>query len=308
MVSPAQQPLRVSNAYVNWTLATNRGIMAHLYAFTSVTGATDYFTDLDTAISYNEIFWKANSLRFEGILRKLSIGTNVDEQTVKIWAAPTDTLFGANFLAGVEEGLLDGAIIVRSRAIWNFVTGNAAYDVANNQPLAVWPLFTGYMAEVVKGGASHVEIKVKSALNKLDVNMPRNYYQPGCLWTLFDQGCTLSKAAFTVTGTVGPIPPNPLLVPVNGGLTSLGADGLPMYAQGRLLFTSGVNAGLQVLIGNNDASNLYLAYPLNDLPSIGDSISFTPGCSKFHSTCVVKFSNGNNFRGFDKVPPVMVSL
>lgn len=311
MVTPAQQTPKVSTTYIQWILRTNRAIMAHLYQFTSAQGAVDYFTDFDADIFYNGVTWKANSLRFEGLQRNIAVGVDVDEKTIKIWAAPTDTMFGANFLSGVEEGLLDGAIIVRSRAVWNFATGNAAYDVQNNAPFAVWTMFTGYMAAVVKGGASHVEFKVKSPLHKLDINMPRNYYQPGCLWTLFDAGCTLSKSTYAVNSVVATSPPaTSTYIPVEGGIvTPTGADGFPNYAQGRLLFTSGVNNGLEVLIGTNDLSNnLILAYPLNDVPSSGDGITFSPGCSKSFNTCSLKYSNQANFRGFDKVPPISISI
>ena len=301
------QPIKVSQSYINWLLATDRGIMGHLYQFTSATGVNDYFTDLDFNVNYDGVVWKANSLRFEGMARKLQVGLDVDEQTVKIWAKPTDTLFGALFLPGAEQGLLDGAIIQRSRIVWQFQTGNAAYDTTL-APIAVWVLSTGYTSQIAKGGLSHIELKVKSALHKLEVNMPRNYYQPGCLWTLFDAGCTLVKSAFKVTGTVGSSPTS-RVIPVSGGIaTPVGADGIASYAQGRLLFTSGVNNNLQVLIDNNDTNNLYLAYLLDEVPSAGDTFNYYPGCSKAFNTCDLKYSNKANFRGFDKVPPVMLSL
>lgn len=299
--------LKVSSTYIQWVLQTNRGIVAHLYKFTSSTGVNDYFTDFDLDINYANIVWKSGSLRFEGLQRKVGIGLNVDDQTLKIWASPTDTLFGANFLTGAEEGLMDGALIVRYRAIWSFVTGNVANDVQFTQPRAVWPLFTGYTGQIVKGGASHVEMRVKSALRKLDVNMPRNYYQPGCLWTLFDAGCTLTKSLFAVMGTLAATPMLIALPLVGGIAVPIGADDIQNYAQGRLQFTSGVNMGLQVLIDSNDASNLYLAYPLDVAPNTGDTVTFYPGCSKSFVTCDQKFANKANFRGFDKVPPIMLS-
>lgn len=302
------QPIKVSPAYIAWVLETNRGIMGHLYQFTSVTGINDYFTDLDFNVTYRGVVWKANSLRFEGMARKLQVGLDVDEQTVKIWANPSDTLFGAVFLPNAEQGLLDGATIQRSRIIWAFDTGNLAYD-ASQPPLAVWVLSTGYTSQIAKGGQSHIELKVKSALHKLEVNMPRNYYQPGCLWTLFDQGCTLVKSAFAVAGSVGPGPATSKLIPVDGGIaTPTGADGIANYAQGRLLFTSGVNSGLQVLIDDNNGVVLVMAYLLTRLPNIGDTFNYYPGCSKAFTTCSGKFNNANNFRGYDKVPPIMVSL
>lgn len=272
-------------------------------------GPSDYFTDLDTDVYYGGAVWKSNSLRFEGLQRKVGVGVSVDEQTIKIWASPTDTLFGANFLTGAEEGLLDGAVLVRYRIIWPFVTGNAAVDIQPpHPPIAVWTLFTGYISTISKGGVSHIELKIKSALTKLNVNMPRNYFQPGCLWTLFDQGCTLSKAAFAVTGTIN-TGATSQIIPIFGGIaTAVGADGNPQYAQGKLVFTSGINEGLQVLIDDNDTNNLYLAYLLNAVPSVGDTVIYYPGCSKTFATCGAKFNNTGNFRGFDKVPPIMVSV
>lgn len=302
-----QQNLKVSYDFIDWILKTNRGIMGHLYEFTSATGIKDYFTDLDVNVLYNNHLWTANSLRFEGLQRKVGVGLTVDEQTLKVWAAPTDTLFGSVFLPGAEQGLLDGATVVRYRAIWHFNTGNVAADILDQQPLAIWPMFTGYTATITKGGSSHVEMKVKSALTKLNVNMPRNYYQPGCLWTLFDAGCTLVKATFATSAAVG-AGPGLTVIPVAGGIVGfIGTDGNPLFAQGRLLFTSGVNNGLQVLIDNNDANNLYLAYALDLAPTTSDTMTLYPGCSKTFSTCETKFNNAANFRGFDKVPPIMLS-
>ena len=302
-----QQNLKVSYQFIEFIQSSNRAIIGHLYKFVSANGALDFFTDLDIDISYDNALWKSGSLRFDGLKRKLSVGLQVDEQTVKIWAGPSDTLFGANFLPAMEEGIMDGGYIVRYRAVWNFVTGNAATDT-KNLPIAVWPLYTGYTSEITKGGPTHLEVKFKSPLVKLEVNMPRNYYQPGCLWTLFEPGCTLLKAAHTVTGVIG-AGPSALVIPVSGGIvTPVAADNIATYAQGRLLFTSGVNAGLQVLMSTNDSVNLYLTYPLDSIPSPGDTFDYWPGCSKSFNTCNLKFLNSENYRGFDKVPPVMLSM
>lgn len=300
-----QQNLKVSRQYIAWVLATNRGIMGHLYQFTSVTGVVDTFTDLDIDINYDNAVWKSDSLRFEGMQRKIAVGTNVDEQTLKIWADSQDTLFGASFPEAVQQGLLDGAQIVRLRAIWPFTSGIVSEDV-QLQPLAVWPLFTGYVAKIVKGGITHVELQVKSALNRLTVNMPRNYYQPGCNWTLFSQGCTLVQSDFTQTASIA-LYGNQSLLLTGGVPNPNGADGISTYCQGRVLFTSGVNTGLLTMCDANDSSSLHLAYPLNQAPTAGDTIQFWPGCSKSFQTCSLKFANQNNFRGYDKVPPIMVS-
>jgi uncharacterized phage protein (TIGR02218 family) len=298
----------ISPTYINFLFSSSRAIVGHLYQFTSLAGANDYFTDLDFDIHYNGVVWKSSALRIDGLRRKTATGLEVDEQSVTILAQPTDTLFGANFLAGAETGLLDGCLITRFRAIWAVVTGNLLNDVINNAPLQVWTMFTGFASKIEKGGVTRVEMKVKSPLVKLEVDMPRNFYQPGCLWTLFDQGCTLDKNAFAVNGSVGAAPTS-TAIPVAGGVPNpTAADTFENYQQGRILFTSGVNNGLLTLINANDSANLYLAYPLNALPAIGDTFTYWPGCSKSFNTCDVKFGNKANFRGFDKVPPIAVSI
>ena len=309
----ANTQFRVPLSMINYARFADRAIVGHLYQLTSITGSVDYFTDLDMDINFEGVVWKSGSLRIEGMKRKLSVGTNVDEQSIKIWAGPTDTLFGSDFLQNAEIGLLDGCFITRQRAVWALETGNAYVDLNTVAPVAVWTMFSGYFGEIEKGGPSHIEAKVRSPMVRLEVNMPRNYYQPGCLWTLYSQigltgGCTLNKAAFAVNGLVDS-DATVRRIPIQGGILSIGADGLPQYANGRALFTSGVaDTGLQTLIDTNDAQALYLAFPLETPPAFGDMITFYPGCSKAFTTCDLKFNNTENFRGFDKVPPVMMSM
>ncbi len=294
--------------YIEFLQTCERAIIGHLYQFTSLSGTNDYFTDLDTDITYNSILWKSNSLRIDGLRRKTSVGLEVDEQGMKIFALPTDTLFGANFLTDVEVGLLDGCLITRFRAVWPVVTGNLLTDVSA-PPAWVFKMFMGYVSKIEKGGQTHVELKVKSPLVKLEINMPRNYYQPGCLWTLFEPGCTVDKTlnewhvdAVTFTSS------KTAIAPVGGIAVPQGADDINNYAQGRLLFTSGANSGLLTLIDHNDAVTLFLAYPLETAPAPGDTFTFYVGCSKSFDTCNRKFSNSLNFRGFDKVPPIAISI
>lgn len=296
----------VPSGYIPLALAGNQFIIGHLYTFTAISGDVDYFTDLDLAVDVGGIIYKANSLRIEGMRRKIAVGLEVDEQEITIWAQPTDTLFGSIFLSSVEEGILDGCIIQRQRAVWPLVTGNLQTDIAA-APAAVWTMFTGYTSEITKGGMTHVEMKVKSPLVKLEINMPRNYYQPGCLHTLYDSGCTLIQSSFAYGGVID-VGATSTVIPIVGGIPGVGLDGIQYFAVGKLYFTSGVNNGLVTLMDTNTTSALILSYPLSDLPSPGDTVVAYPGCSKGFPTCQLKFGNQANFRGFDKVPPVMLSL
>lgn len=297
-----------NSTFVTALLAGQRQwIMAHLYQFVSASGDNDYFTDMDADINIAGTIYKSGGLRIQGLKMKVAIGVSVDEQECVIWASPTDTLFGATFLSGMAEGLMDGGQIIRSVAVWTPVTGDPYLDTVA-PPIASWVLFTGYMSTIEKIGRASVTFKVKSPLVKLNMNMPRRFYQPTCNWSLFDAGCTLLASAFAVSGTIGS-GPNLTTIPVSGGIaTPNGADGVPNYQRGRIFFNSGDNEGLLATVDTNDADNLYLAYPLNTVPNAGDSITFYPGCSKTFATCQSKFNNTQNFDGFDLVPNVFVSV
>lgn len=298
--------LPVASIYVSALLAGQRQwIIGHGYTFTSATGLVDRFTDMDQDVTVGGLVYKSSSLRIEGMRMKLGVGVSVDEQECVIWAAPTDTLFGAAFLAGMADGLMDGGTIARDRFVWTPATGDVSVDMVA-PPIATWRMFLGYMSTIEKLGRASVTFKVKSPLVRLNINMPRNFYQPACLWSLFDSGCTLDRAAFALNYTVAGATANNLYV--TSIVDQTGVDGYPYYQRGRLVFTSGVNNGLGVTIDTNDSQIFYLAYPLNAIPVAGDTLTAYPGCSKAFTTCGQKFNNTQNFRGFDKVPPVTSSV
>jgi len=289
-------------------LQTNNFLIGDLFAFRLRDGAEDYFSALDVPVTYRGNVYRADGLRIEGLRFKLAVGLQVDEQNVRISARPGETLAGADFLTTVGSGLLDGAYLTRLRAFWQRTTGVPSGDY-QLPPVGVIGLCTMLVSQIEKIGRTHVDLQVKSPTKLLDLDMPRNYYSPGCVHTLFDQGCTLQKFIFSKVGTVASATLGPQQVPWNGGVPSpTGADSLPYFAQGRLLFTSGELKNLQVSIGTNDATNLYLNYPLQQFPAPGDGFIAYPGCSKTKATCSAKFDNVLNFRGFPFVPPVYISV
>jgi hypothetical protein len=288
-------------------LQSGRFLIAELYTFNLALGVSDYFTSLDMDVLYNGVTYKSKSLRIEGLHFKLGIGTSVDEQTLKISAYPSDVLAGGNFFTSVLDGALDGCFVARDRAFWTPTTGYPYLDYGA-APALVVRLFYGPVSTVTKAGRTHAEIKVKSPLNLLNLDMPRNYYTPGCLHTLFDSGCTLVKAFFGKAGKVG-ASPTTLVIPWSGGVNPVtGGDGLDYYAQGRVQFLNGPNENVQFAIGDNDGNNLYLQHPMDVLPNVGDDFIAYAGCTKTLNTCTAKFSNQAHFRGFPLIPPVYVSV
>lgn len=295
----------VPAGFVDWLLSAQQMLIAELYTFRLITGQEFNFTSSDFDFGYGDKLWSANSVRFDAMKSKLQVGITVDEQEIKAAAYPTDTLNGNPFFVGLQEGLFDGAQFIRQRAFWQIDDGRPWVDYQTS-PKGVITIFTGYVSEISKIGRTMAEIKVKSPLKFLDIEMPRNTFQASCQWTLYDAGCTLNRGSFTtgfttVSANLGTITVSAIGAPVGG-------DGAPSYQQGRLLFTSGANNGLQTLIGSNDSTTFFLQYPLRIAPSPGDTFAASQGCLKTEVACRDKFGNINNFRGFLKVPPVHISI
>jgi uncharacterized phage protein (TIGR02218 family) len=131
---------------------------------------------------------------------------------------------------------------------------------------------------------------VASELTLLDIDLPRNVWQPTCNHTLYDTGCRLVRQAYASAGTVGDRA-STTFIPWAGASEAL--------TQGTVTFTLSDNNGVSATIKLADATGLTLTYPL---PAPGDSFTAYQGCDHTLATCRSKFANGAKFRGFPFVP------
>ncbi|MDR3407933.1 MAG: DUF2163 domain-containing protein, partial [Methylovirgula sp.] len=221
----------------------------------------------------------------DGLNYKCAVGLDVDQQKITISARPSDTIGGVPFLQALRNGVFDGCEIMRERA---FLTA------WNAPPLGSVLLFKGRVATIDALGRTSAEITVNSDLVLLDIQIPRNLYSPACVHVLYDSGCGLVKNVFGANGTVGS-------GTTNVSIAWSGASAA--YAQGTVLFTSGVNAGVSANVKSASSTALTLAYPLLNAPAVGDTFTAYQGCDHSMATCKAKFNNLANFRGFPFIPP-----
>jgi len=158
---------------------------------------------------------------------------------------------------------------------------------------ALW-LFEGRVADL-EVGRTTAKIRVKSDLDLLNVQMPRNLYQPGCLHTLYDAGCTATKASFGFASTAAS---GSTVALVRCGL----AQGADYFTLGTITFTAGANVGVSRSVKKYTTGALQLMRPLINPPGVGDAFIAYAGCDKSTSTCQARFSNLANYRGFPFVP------
>lgn len=148
-----------------------------------------------------------------------TVGFSVDDLTVTIAATPIVMVGTYSLLAALVIGLFDGANVTVQR-----LTMPSPGDTSLGT--VVWFRGTiGDVADITKIGA---KITVKALTEYLNIQMPRNLYQPSCRWTLFDAGCTLKASNFTVAGAVLSNPA-PTVISFGTSLTQAGPAAAPTY-------------------------------------------------------------------------------
>lgn len=281
-----------------FTLTTNYGAdigELSVAAGVNPAGLTFFYTNLDVDVQVGNILYLSSGVRIKGIRYKLTRGLEVDEQTITIYATDEDKIGASTFIQSVASGLLDGARFRQDRAFFD-------PDVWPPKPAdpckaaGAVNLFVGSVTSIEEIGRTAIAAKVKSDLSLLDIDMPRNLYQPSCLHTLYDEGCGLKKALFQSSGSAAA---GSTVAKINWS-NSKGAD---YFAQGTMKMTSGLNNGQSRPVRGSDGTGFTLLYPLQYAPATGDTFVIYPGCDHTFDTCKNKFMNERNFRGFPYVPP-----
>lgn len=284
-----------TNALVNYinTLRASpdaQAIVADCYTFTLLTGLILTYTNADVPVTLNGYVFAANSILVGGLKFKSAACLEVDQQQITVSARATDTVGGVPFLQALRNGAFDGCAIQRERA---FLNSWSAVDAAN--PIGSVILFKGRIGTIDNVGRTSAQITVNSDLVLLDLQMPRNVYSPACQHVLYDSGCTLVKSAFGTAGTVGAF---------STARVINWASATASFAQGSVLFSSGINAGVSANIkGVTPGLGFEVSYPLPNAPGTGDAFTVYLGCDHTQSTCATKFNNLANFRGFPFIPP-----
>jgi uncharacterized phage protein (TIGR02218 family) len=257
---------------------------------------TSYDVDLTVA---GQLF--ASSSQFLSRGRSRVINT-MEVPTLEIYLLDTSTagftgVGTPRLRTQIHNGLLDGANVLLQRVFMPAgTTDTATYGTID--------LFSGDVGAVELSEGAKATIKVRGKNSRLDVPAPVNVYQPGCIHTFCDAGCTLNPATFTVSRTVlaSPTPTRTSIAFVSSS-TALAL----LLKSGKVTMTSGPNSGQQrtitdaLVVGANTI--LTLTNPLFATPSAGDTFTTFQACDKTIPTCNAVYSNLANFRGFPFIPP-----
>lgn len=277
--------MKTASAAMISLLGGNQSLfMADLYTFTLVGGFVARYTSADSPLTVG-----GNTFAVGPLISRSKIiskaGLEVQTMDMSIFADSTMLLNGKPWLQAARSGDLDGARVLVERVFMPTWGDTSAGKL--------WA-FSGNVSDV-EVARTEARVKVKSDLEKLNLQWPRNMYQPGCLHTLYDSGCTLNKASF---GTSSSVASGSSVTQINCGL----AQPTGYFSLGTMTFTSGVNSGITRTVKQYTPGVLILALPLVVPPVLGDSFTAYAGCDKQQSTCSGKFSNLANFRGYPYIP------
>jgi uncharacterized phage protein (TIGR02218 family) len=202
--------------------------------------------------------------------------------------------------AAVQAGILDEATVRVDRG---YVTAWPALPTLTLVPVGLVNVFFGRVAEI-DFGRSAVQINMNDPRELLATNMPRNLYSAHCRYALFSPQCTLNRVSFASGVTVSGL--SATTQQFNAGLPAH-ADNY--FALGNAVFTSGLNAGLRMMIRSsvNSSGLLTLLAPMPFTIAIGDALTVYPGCDKTTTTCTA-FGNLINFGGFALIPAPETSI
>lgn len=162
--------------------------------------------------------------------------------------------------------------------------------------LGTFILFEGGIAYGEPAGGSAV-LRVKCELEKLNLLLPRNLVQPGCNNVLYDANCGISKAAYTVSGSVASATYTTITA-VAGTVTGYANN---WFNLGVIRFTSGALNGQRYAVRTWTSPAFTMALPLTTLPAAGDTFVVFPGCDRTRARCLA-LANLSHYRGYPHVP------
>lgn len=237
-------PLSVSTALSNlFNSGATEFLMAELYSIDTVYGHQLRYTSADTPKTVNGVTYQPLRISRGDITHKC--GLDVGELTVTIYPLPTDLIGADSIIVAVQNGMLDGATFQMDRAFFS-----PDWDTC----VGTLPRFQGRVSDTQDFSWAQIPITVRSWLELLNVQMPRNVYQSSCRRTLYDAACTLNSAIFAVSSSVQS---GSTASVINCGLTQSGGS-------------SGTYSGQSVGTGNGTTTvfNVNFSAMITSVPNI----------------------------------------
>lgn len=268
----------------NWTnhLSGQVTTLATLWKLTRKDGVILGFTNHTDDIIYGGVTYKASSGYTPSAISD-SVGLKVDNLNV--------------------DGLLDSSAITEADLMngkYDYATVEIYYINYAATADGVIQLKKGVLGEVTSRDQMF-SAEIRGFAQVLQQQQGR-VYSPICDADLGDTRCKVSLAAITYTGTVNSVGSNTYAQFGSIDNTSIWQAADSWFNYGVITWLSGANTGLKKEVKAFSAGAFTLVENLPYAIVIGDTFTVHPGCDKLHTTCINKFNNIINFRGFTTIP------
>lgn len=233
---------------------------------------------------------------FERGKTRRRIGVQVDELDLLVYPhvnidpaadpQPTDTVGALTWYEAAWQGVFDGATLTLERAFMPSYGDTSPGTVV---------LFVGRIGEIDVSSTA-VEMKVRSQLELLNIQMPRRLWQSPCTHLFGGAMCQFNRPSLAVSISAG-------AGSTSGAIaTTFVPSPTNLYDQGTAIGTVGANKGIARTI-TKLASGVVTVKPVFLFPvAAGDQFELLPGCDRSFATCKNVFHNESHFGGFDQTP------
>jgi uncharacterized phage protein (TIGR02218 family) len=260
-------------------------VMADLYTFTLVGGSVLRYSAAPTAIFANG-FTFALGPKFERSKTKTVIGTQVDELDIKIYPETTDLIGATPWLLAAWQGQFDGALLQLERAFMPTYGDTSPGTVV---------LFAGRVSDI-DCSRSGIDLKCRSHLELLNIQMPRRLWQSSCTHVFGDAMCQFDRASLQASFACLPGSTETEI------LSAINPTPAGLYVQGTIIGLTGMNAGYSRTISGMSSGTISVKLAFLTLPVTGDQFQLLPGCDRSLASCTNVFNNAIHFGGFPYVP------
>lgn len=270
-------PVALATAY-----ASGGTKLARLWKVTRTDEQVFGFTDHDEDIPYGGVVYRTTS-GFDG--SAISSRAEMQVDNLEVLGCLESSGVQAE---DIEAGLWDGAAIELLQVDWSDTSKGAEI------------LRIGAIGTVQRKRGQYVA-ELRGLMQTLQNNIGR-IIDPGCDADLGDARCKVDlegSPGFRVVGHVASASSRRLFM----ALDLDKPDG--WFNGGEVTFTSGLNAGIRMEVKQHDTGSpgaIELQLPMPFAIVAGDTFTIVPGCDKRKATCISKFDNLLNFRGFSFVP------
>lgn len=206
---------------------------------------------------------------------KLTSKIEVDSMSVSVYADASDVVGSTPWISAAQNGAFDEAKLTLYKCFMS--SPHIVVDALE------W--FSGYV-DVEGGNGLEMSWKVKSEIQKLNVDYPTRKFYPTCPFSLYDAKCGLNIADYTKAGTITKV-----ISQQEIHTDLVFTDGY--YDLGGVIFTSGelINSSMSIKKSSAADGQIIFIVSLDSLPAKGDTFNIYPGCNKTPAMCKDKFNN-----------------